>query len=326
MAIFRTLGTAILATAAAAAAAPAWAQDSFPSKPIRIVIPFVAGTGSDGVARSMTASLSQTLGVPVTVDNREGASGMIGTSYVAKAAPDGYTILLAATNMVLTSFVTDPPPYDPVKDFTNLGRIATVPMVMLTSSKGPYKSFTELVQSAKAAPGKLNYGTSGKMGTSHVFTEQILRQFTFAAKDVHYKNPAQAIIDTAQGQPEFLLSNIPLAAGMIQKGDVRVVATGSAKRLTSMPNVPTFGELAGKPDFTIVLWYGFFVPTGTPAPVRARLTDAIAKAMQVPEVRTKIELTGGQIDIAPSEVFAKEVEADTQSFGRLIRDLGLNKP
>ena len=321
---------ALLATAAACAfgaVAPVQAQqDNYPSRPIRIVIPFVAGTGSDGVARAMLPSLSQTLGVPVTVDNREGASGMIGTAYVAKQPPDGYTILLAATNMVLTSFVTEPAPYDPVKDFVTIGRIATVPMVMLTSSKGPFKTFNEVVAAAKAAPGKLNYGTSGKMGTSHVFTEQLEKQFGFDAKDVHYKNPAQAIIDTAQGQPEMLLSNIPLAIGMIQKGDVRVVATGSAKRLASMPNVPTFAELSGKPDFTTVLWYGFFLPTGTPAAVRAKLTDAVAKAMQVPDVRTKIELTGGEVDIAPAEVFAKEVQADTQTFGKIIRDLGLNKP
>ncbi len=310
----------------ASAGAAVFAQDAFPSRPVRIVIPFVAGTGSDGVARAMTDSMSKSLGVPVTVDNREGASGMIGTQYVAKQPPDGYTILLAATNMVLTSFVTNPAPYHPVKDFDNLGRIATVPMVMLTATKGPFKTFQDVVNAAKSAPGKLNYGTSGKMGTSHVFTEQILKQFDFNAKDVHYKNPAQAIIDTASGQPELLLSNIPLAAGMIQKGDVRVVATGSAKRLASMPNVPTFAELANRPDFTTVLWYGFFSPVGVPQPVKAKLMAAIATAMQEPEVRKKIELTGGQVELEAPEAFARQVVGDTETFGRIIKDLGLDKP
>ncbi len=302
------------------------AQDNFPSRAIRIVIPFTAGTGSDTIARAMAPHLSQALGVPVTVDNREGASGMIGTQYVAKSPPDGYTVTLAATNMVTTSFVTEPPPYSPTKDFVTLGQIATIPMVFMASPTGPYQGWMDVVNAAKANPGKLNYATSGKMGTSHLFTEEVMKSFGFKAKDVHYKNAGQAVIDTSQGQPDFLLSNIPIASGMLQSGKIRAIAVGSTKRLASMPTVPTLAELMGNPNYSIVLWYGWFAPAGTPPAVQAKLYDAIQKAMAAPDVRARIAMNGGEVDIKSPEYLAKVVAADTEKYGKLISELGLNKP
>ena len=304
-------------------ARPVDAQSDYPSKPIRFIVAFGAGTASDTVGRAIADELSRLTGVSVVIDNREGAGGNLGHAAAAKAAPDGYTLLMGTALLALTVHSTTPPLYDPIKDFVPILRVGQIPAMAVASSTAPFKTWPELVAYAKAKRGIINYATSGKGGSSHLLTVMLGREFGFESQDVAYKNTGQAITDTASGIVDYFVANLPPARGLLQSGQLRALAVGSKRRLADYPDVPTFAELTGKPDFEIALWYGLFAPAGTPAAIVARLTRDIAKAADTPAVRSRLDAAGGGLSIGNATELAQQLRADNTRYRTLLKELGL---
>ena len=318
---------AMLAAAGAAglalAVGAAQAQGDYPARPIRIIVPFSAGSAADTVGRAIGDELSKSIGVPVVIDNREGAGGNIGNAAAAKSAPDGYTVLMGTSLMTMSVHSTSPPAYDVVKDFVPVVKVGSIPLVAVAAASAPFKSWPELVAYSKANAGKVNYATSGKGSSSHVYTEMLRRELGFEAQDVPYKNVGQAVTDTATGINHFFIANLPPTRALIQAGQLRALAVGSRQRLAAFPEVPTFAEVTGRPELEMALWYGFFVPTGTPAAVVSRLGREIAKAADTPAVRARFEINGGLQAVGSAAELATLVKADNLRFRNLMKELGL---
>jgi tripartite-type tricarboxylate transporter receptor subunit TctC len=313
------IGAALLATiplAFAQSAAP-----EYPTRPIRIIVAFSAGTASDTMARAVTDELGKQIGVPVVVENRDGAGGHIGQLAAARAPADGYTLLMGTTWLALTPHTINPPGYDPLKDFTPIAGIGQIPMVVVAGSSSPNKTWADLVARAKTT--SINYGTSGKGGASHVFTEVVMKDFGFSGQDVGYKNTGQAMIDVATGKVDFYLANLPPTRGLIQSGQLVPLAVGSKQRIAALPDTPTLAELLRRPDYEIVVWYGFFTPAGTPPAVVARLQREIAKAADNPVLRARFEEAGGSIAIVGPARLGDQVKSDYARFGKIVKDLRL---
>ena len=302
---------------------PARAQADYPARPVRLIVPFSAGSAADTVGRAIGDELAKLIGVPVVIDNREGAGGSLGNAAVAKANPDGYTLLMGTSLMAMSAHTASPPLYDAVKDFVPIARVGAIPLVAVASSTAPFKTWPELVAYSKAHAGKINYATSGKGSSSHVYTEMLKREFGFDAQDVPYKNVGQAVTDTATGINHFFLANLPPTRALIQAGQLRALAVGSRQRLAAFPEVPTFAELTGRPDLEMALWYGFFVPAGTPAGIVSRLNRDLLKAADTPSVRARLEINGGVLARGSAAELGAQVRSDNVRFRNLMKELGL---
>lgn len=311
---FFTIG--LSAGAYAQASSPA--TEDYPSRPIRIVVAFSPGTGSDGLARSLADELTKQLNVPIIVENRVGAGGNIGHGSVAKAAPDGYTLLMGTSVMAMGVHTVSPKPYNNARDFAPVTRIMESPVAALVSKDAKHQTWQEFVEYAKAVPGRMNYITSGKGGSSHVLMLQLMDEFGFDGVDMPYTNIGQAIVDTASQQGDIFLANIPPARGLLEKGDLKIIAIGSRERLPEFPDVPTFAELIGKKDYQLVLWYGILAPAGTPQFIIDKLNQAINVAADTPRVRERVEASGGILSIAGPDVLGKQLRDDDARFGQMI--------
>lgn len=314
----------VLVPVGIAMSGPALGQTDYPTKPIHLVVAFSPGTASDGLARTLGDELSKQLNVPIIVENRVGAGGNIGHASVANAAPDGYTLLMGTSVMAMSVHTVKPKPYDNSNDFAPITRISESPMVALIGKDMSYKTWPEFVAQAKAAPGKMNYITSGKGSSSHILMIQLMKEFGFEAADLPYKNSGQAVVDTASGQGNIFLANIPPARGLLAKGDLRMIATGSAERLREFPDVPTFAELTGKKDYRLSLWYGILAPAGTPAEIVEKLNREISLAASKPSIRERVEASGGVLAIAGPEEFGKQLRSDDSKYGEIIDTLNLS--
>ena len=325
-------GVALLATrvvtlaaalVAAITATPASAQADYPTRPLRLIVSFSAGSAADTVSRALGEELARQLGVAVVIDNREGAGGSLGNAAAAKAAPDGYTLLMGTSLMAMSVHTNAPPLYDVVRDFVPIARIGVIPLVAVASAAAPFKTWAELIAYSKTHPGKVNYATSGKGSSSHVYTEMLKREFGFDAEDVPYKNVGQAVTDTATGINHFFIANLPPTRGLIQAGQLRPLAVGSRQRLPTFPEVPTFAELTGWPELEMALWYGVFAPTGTPPAIVARLPREVLKAADTAGVRARLDANGGFQLLGSAADLGTLVRADNQRFKALMKDLGL---
>ena len=318
----RLLGTGLLGLLLTAVW-PAGAQSDYPSRPIRFIVAFSAGSASDTVGRAIADELSKQIGVPVVIENREGAGGNLGHAAAAKAAPDGYTLLMGTSLMTMSVHMATPAQYDPVKDFVPIIRVAEIPLIAVAASHAPFKTWPELVAYSKANTGKVNYATSGSGTASHLFTEMLKREFAFDAQDVPYKNVGQAVIDTSTGTVNFFIANLPPTRGLLQSGQLRPLAVGSRRRLAGYPDTPTFAELTGKPDLEIAVWYGLFAPAGTSPVIVSRLARELQKAAETPAVRARLEANGGVISIGNAKDLGELVQADNLRFKNILKDLGL---
>ena len=318
----RLLGACLLGLALSAIV-PANAQSDYPTRPVRLIVPFSAGSAADTVGRAIGDELAKLIAQPVVIENREGAGGNIGNSAVAKAAPDGYTLLMGTSLMTMSVHMTSPPAYDVSKDFVPIARVGAIPLVAVASSNAPFKTWPELITFSKANAGKINYATSGKGSSSHVYTEMLKREFGFDAQDVPYKNVGQAVTDTATGINHFFIANLPPTRALIQTGQLRALAVGSRQRLGALPDVPTFAELTGRPELELALWYGFFAPAGTPPAIVSRLNRDILKAADTASVRARLESNGGVLSLGSAADLTTLVRADNLRFKNLMKDLGL---
>ena len=302
---------------------PAGAQSDYPARPIRLVVPFSAGSAADTVGRAIVDELTKLIGVAVVIENREGAGGNMGNTAVANANPDGYTLLMGTSLMTMSVHMTAPPAYDVAKDFVAIARVGVIPLVAVASGNAPFKTWQELVRYSKANAGKINYATSGRGSSSHVYTEVLKREFGFDAQDVPYKNVGQAVTDTATGINHFFIANLPPTRALIQTGQLRALAVGSKQRIAALPDVPTFAELTGRPDLEMALWYGFFAPAGTPPAIVSRLNRELLKAADTPSVRGRLEQNGGGLSLGSATELSSLVRSDNLRFKALMRELGL---
>jgi tripartite-type tricarboxylate transporter receptor subunit TctC len=285
-AAFSSRRTLIAALAGAALLAPALAtaQDKFPSKPIRVIVPFPPGGINDTVARPVLKKMGDILDIGFVIENRPGASGTIGTAAAARADADGYTLLLgAASTMAVVPHMMKSVPYAPTKDFAAIGGIASVPSVMITGRLDKYPNYAAVLADLKARPGALTFGSAGP-GTSH-HTQMSFLNLELGTSMLHvpYKGSGPAMADLLGGQIDFLMDPVPTTVGQVQAGKVVPIAITSAKRSPLLPNVPTFIELGVK-DFDVSTWFGLFAPARTPPAVLASLTSALNAALRDPEI------------------------------------------
>ena len=306
------------------ALAPFAAQaQAYPSKPIRMIVAYGPGSGADIVGRILAERLTQTLGQSVVIENRDGAGGSIGTNIAAKSPPDGYTILMAPTTLTVSPALQAAPSYDPVKDFTAVTRVAIQPMTIVTSLDSPFNNFKDVIAYAKANPGKISYGTSGKGAPSHLEMEMINQLKGLKMQDVPYKNFGSAITDAISGRVSFYFPTFPAALPHIKGGKVKALVVGSPERAPQAPNIPTFAEELEIPGYEVSVWYGVVAPAGTPKEIVNRLHAEIAKALEDPGVRQRILDTGAMVSMAPPDKFAAQIHSETAKWSKMVKELDL---
>ncbi|RYY92421.1 MAG: tripartite tricarboxylate transporter substrate binding protein [Comamonadaceae bacterium] len=300
---------------------PAFAQ-AWPARPIRMIIPSTPGGGTDFIGRQLSTKLAEMNGWSVVPDNRPGAGTALGLAEAARAKPDGYELVIAQSDNVSLIPLLMKVSYDPLKDLTPVALAAVTPLIILVNENSPYKTLPELIQAAKAQPGRLTYGTSGTGGGVHIAME--LLQLTAGCKMQHvpYKGSSPALADLMGGHLNFAGSSISSAATLIQSGKVRALAVTSAKRNASLPDVPAVAEFGYK-DFNAVSFYGVMAPAGLPAPVVARLNADINKILQRPEVRSAFQAQGFDAGGGTPAEFAALVRGDIQKSREVIQTAGI---
>ena len=284
------------------------AAQAFPSRPVKIVVPWTPGGGVDTLARVVQPRLSEGLGQQVVVENKPGATGAIGVDAVAKAAPDGYTLIIGSPGPMVVAAILNPKlPYQPLKDFAPVTMGTMISNILVTSPALPVNSVAELIAMARAQPGKLTYASSGVGSSLHLAGELLKLLAKVDILHVPYKGTAPAVADVVGGQTSMLFSD-PSALPLVKSGKLRALAQSTARRSASMPDVPTVAE-SGLPGFEVVNWYAFFAPSGTPEQVVARLNAELVKALNAPDVKAR--LIGAGQDPSPGT---------PQQLGTLLKD------
>ena len=294
------------------------AAQQYPTRTIRLIVPFPPAGATDIVGRIVAQKLSETLGQPVVVENRPGAGGTLGSDLAAKAAPDGYTLLIATTSTHSIGPVLQKLPYDPIRDFAPITQVADVPNVLVVSPKLPVKTLQEFVALARSQPGKLNYASSGVGTIVHLNGE--LFKLIAKADLVHvpYKGTQLATADLASGSVAMMVDSLASALPNIHSGNVRPLALESPRRSALLPEVPTFAE-AGMPEFDLATWFGMFAPAGTPAGIVARLQREIAASLKSPEVVERLAAVGADpVGSTPAQ-FVERIRRDGAKWAEVIR-------
>ena len=295
----------------------------YPNKPVRIIVPFSAGSGSDVFARTLGPKFTETWGQQIVVENREGAGGVIGAQLVAKAAPDGYTLLLGATPWAVAPSLYAKPPYDALKDFVPVGRIGFIPSVLVVHPTLPVNDVKALIKLAKAQPGKLDYSSSGKGAPSHLFVEYFKAMAKVDIVEIPYKNTAQALTDVMGGQAMMNLPILAAALPHVHAGRLKALAVTSGKRAGVASDIPTMAESAGLPGYEAAQWQGLIAPAGTPADIVTRVNAELNRALQLPDVKERIGNLSVEIATNTPQQFATDVRADIVKWDQLIKSLGI---
>ena len=303
-------------------AAGAQASDAFPSKPIRLVVGFPAGGPLDQHARLLTDKLQAVLGQPVVVDYKPGAGGSVGAQDVMRSPADGYTLMLANTGvMVINPALYSKLPYNTLKDFTPIARTAMQPLALLVNNKVPAKTLGEFTAYAKANPGKVNFGSAGNGGISHLVPEMYKSAAGVDLVHIPYKGSAPAFTDLIGGQVQFMAESIPQAAAYHKQGKVRALAVTSKERNPALPEVPTAIE-SGLKGFEVVGFYGFLAPAGTPKTVVDKLSGAFQQVMNNPEVKNRMMEQGADPAFLGSEAFGKFLSSEMPRWAAAVKASG----
>ena len=295
--------------------------EPYPSKSIRLIVPYAAGGAADITARVIGQKLTERLGVPVIVDNRGGANGSIGTDAVARAAPDGYTLLLVASGPIVVNPHLYPKiPYDPVRDLAPVTQITSYQYALIVPASSPVKNLPDLVQLAKANPGKYSYGSTGIGGGGHLAGELLANMTGTQLTHVPYKGSALALSDLLGGQLSFTFDTVVTTVPQINAGKVRGFAVSGPKRAASLPQLPTMAELGYK-GFDITQFQGLFAPAKTDPAIIKRLRDEIVQALKSPDVVQRLVTDGGNdlVGNTPEE-FGRQIKSDFALYGKLIKD------
>ena len=321
----RLLGAlaALVGVAAIAVAAPTCAQTpAYPTKPIRLVVPFPPGGATDIIARAVAQKLSETWGQSIVVDNRPGAGGNIGTELVAKAAPDGYTLEMGTVGThAINASLYAKIPFDNVKDFAPIILVAGVPNVLEVTPSLPVNSVQELIAYAKANPGKLNFASSGNGTSIHLSGELFKTMTGVQMTHVPYKGSAPALADLIGGQVQLMFDNLPPSLAQIKAGKLRALAVTSSTRTAALPDIPTVAE-AGVPGFEASSWFGLLAPAATPAPIVAKINAEIAKWLATPEAKEKLLAQGANAAGGTPDDFARHIGAETTKWAKVVKESG----
>ncbi len=312
----------LLALLLSFSASLATSQTPFPSKPIRVVIGFPAGGPLDQHARLLSERLQQVLGQPIVIDYKSGAGGTVGAQDVMKAAPDGYTLMLANTGvMVINPALYSKLPYGTLKDFAPVARTAMQPLALLVNPDVPVKSLKDFVNYARARPGQINYGSAGNGGISHLVPEMFKTATGLFMVHIPYRGSAPAFTDLMAGQVQFMAESIPQAANYHKQGKVRALAVTSKERNPALPDIPTVME-SGVPNFEVVGFYGFLAPKGTPPEVLAKLSDAFRQVLNTPEVRNKMVAQGADPAFLDHDAFTRFLNAELPRWAAVAKASG----
>lgn len=318
MSMRRMAGAFLLA---GAMIAPLYAQ-TYPTKPVRFILPFPPGGPTDILGRAVGQKLSEGLAQPVVVENRPGAGGNIGTEFAAKQPHDGYTIALVSPALIYSPSLYKKLGYDPVRDFAPISLVAQIPNVLLVHPTVPAKSLKELVQLAKAHPGKLNFGSGGLGTGQHLGAETLKVIAKINMVHVPYKGSNQAMMSMLGGEVDMVIIGIPPALQQIQTGRVRALAVLATTRSPALPNVPTSKE-SGFPGYEVLSWYGVVAPAGTPRDIVNRLNSELVKIMKSPQGRERIVAAGFDTMTSTPEQFAEFIKTEIARGARLIKAAGI---
>jgi tripartite-type tricarboxylate transporter receptor subunit TctC len=316
------LKTLALAFGMAAPLLPAWAQQDFPSRAVKIVVPYGAGTGVDVAARLMAVPLAKQLGQPVVIDNKPGAAGGLGTAFVANSSPDGYTILAHASSLTSVPAFQKVTPYA-VSDLVGVSIYADLPFVLVASPSSGLKSVKDLVAAAKARPGSLSFASAGVGTGTYIGVEKLHLAENLKVLHVPYKSTTDALTDVMSGRVDYLYTQITSAVGQVNAGKLVPLAV-SSKRSSTMPNVPTIAE-AGVPSAYYSLWVGLLAPAKTPRSAIKRLYEAIEKVRNTPEFKQQLAQIGGEVVANTPEEFDAILKKESAENEQMVKRLGIEK-
>ena len=324
MQIKRRLGISAVAAATLLAGftpLASFAQANWPAKPIRLIVPFPAGGGTDIIARELRNKMTST-GWNIVIDNKPGSGGNIGVDAAAKSAPDGYTLVLGQTsNLAINPTLYSKLPYDPRKDLTPISTVASSPLVLVVAADSPYKTLADVVAAAKAKPDALNYATSGNGTVAHLAMELFQREAQVKMTHIPYKGAAQGANDLIGGLVQLYTSSVPTLISHIKNGRMRAIAVTSATRADDLPDVPTVAE-SGYKGFEAATWFGVLGPAGIPKDVVAKLNTEINKALELPDFRKRLGEQGAEILGGTPEQFASLITSELDRWGKVVKDSG----
>ena len=305
------LGAAVLAVASSAFGA------TFPNRPIKVVVPFSAGGGTDIIARVVSEKLSQKLGQPIVVINMPGAGGTIGGANVARAEPDGHTLLVWHVGMISSAHTNKPLPYDPLKSFTPIGQLSTAANLIAVNPSVPAKNLKELIALAKAKPGELNYGSSGIGGADHLAGELLAEVAQIKITHVPYKGGGPSTIGVVSGEVQFVTGSASQVMTMVKAGKLRPLAVMHKQRIASLPDVPTAAE-AGLPELDYKTWFGMWGPAGMAPDVVAKISAALKEVLDREDVRAQLEQGGVDAAFSTPQQFDAMFRADHARWNKIL--------
>lgn len=300
---------------------PAAAQ-TFPSKPIHIIVGYSAGGGVDILARTVGQQLAAELKQPVIVENKPGAATIIAVKALIASPPDGYTLMLTANALAANPSLFQPPPFDPVRDIVPVAMVGRVPVVIATGADSPINTLPKLIAAARAKPGVITYATPGNGSTPHLAMALFAREAGIALTQVPYKGGAPAITDVIGGHVALIAVNALEVLPLAKSGKLRILAVMSAERTPVLPDVPTIAE-SGYPHFEAAVWYGLIAPAGTPAAVVAQLNAATQRSLASPDVKERLSTAGGEVNPGKPEQFGDLIRHELVRYEHLIREAGI---
>ena len=312
---------ALLGCILGGAASAALAQ-AYPNKPIKLIVPFAPGGFTDVVARIMGQKLSVSLGQPFVIENKAGAGSTIGTDFVAKAAPDGYTLVMVSTTHVISPAIYPKLPYDPIKSFTPVGKLVDSAYVLLVNPKVPANNVAEFIALAKASPDKIHYASSGNGSAQHLMGGMFAAMTGVKMKHVPYKGSSGAANDLVAGVVESSFAGVPNAMAQVPAGRLKALAVTTSKRIPQLPDVPTMQE-AGVPGYNASVWLGLLAPAGTPKEVVMKLNAEIAKVLSAADTKKELYAAGVEADISSPEALNTLMVQELDRWGKIIKDAGI---
>lgn len=311
------LATAILLGAAMLTSSVSAQAQTYPERPIRLIIPFTPGGGTDNLSRLVGNKLAEKNGWTIVMENKAGASGSIGITEAVKAAPTGYDLVMGqADNLAVIPLLNKAVTYDPVKDLQPIAHVADVPIILLTSTSKPYKTLAEVIDAARKAPGTITFASAGAGTVSHLVGELFGTTAKIDIRHVPYKGSAPAMADLLGGHVDLMTSSVSSAVAQIKAGKARGLAVSTARRSSILPDVPTVAE-QGYPGFDVATWYGFYAPAGVPKPIITKLNAEVNKVL--PELREAINGQGGELRVTTPEAFGELLDADIAKWRDVIK-------
>ncbi|MFK8250646.1 Bug family tripartite tricarboxylate transporter substrate binding protein [Ancylobacter terrae] len=314
----------LFAAGCLAAALPAHAQDSYPVRPVKLVVPYAAGGGTDAIARLVANGVGEKLGQAMVVENNGTAGGNVASRVAASADPDGYTVLMANQGpMVVNPHLFKNLKLDPLTAFDPVTLIARTPLVVVVSKNSKFKSFADIIAFGKANPGALTYGSAGNGSASHLATALLLSQAGITAVHVPYKGAGPALNDMLGGRGDFMVTTLPSVLGLVDSGDMIPLAVTTKERVAKLGNVPSIAE-SGYPDYESAAWYGFVVPKGTPQPAVEKLRAATLEALKLPAVKERLTAEGTTIVGDTPQEFAAMMKSESDRWSTFLGQAGIS--